>query len=81
MSYVKAQQGASLILSALKEKLKSVVRALAILDRSEYRKGVPLRKLIPTDLLQMMTETYAPELDPEIAAQWYWEGLEDEQDV
>lgn len=80
-SYEKMGKGAKLVLGAMQEKLKSLVRGMAAVDRWEVRQGIPAEDILPGDLLSELRETFAPDLEKETVLRWYRDGLEDEPEA
>ena len=58
--------------------LKSRIKGLALVDREEYRQGVPVSELKPEELLMEYRERYAPQLPVRMLFEWYEEGLKDD---
>ena len=58
--------------------LKSRIKGLALVDREEYRQGVPVSELKPEEILMEYRERYAPQLPVRMLFEWYEEGLKDD---
>lgn len=72
--------GATFARSVSRSVLQSRIKALAFADREEWKRGVPLEKLIPKDLLILLKEQFAPSLPEEKPVMWYKEALEGNDD-
>lgn len=70
------QIGAHVVSEVITGLLKQRVYALAMIDRSEYRKGIAKEDLVPTEILKMLKKKYDPLISDEEVTDWYMQGLE-----
>ena len=73
--------GARMIHAVLDSVLRQRVEFLAMIDREDYKDGISVSELIPTELLDMLKNLYDPELPDETLVEWYVAGLEEERDA
>ncbi|MCR5774932.1 MAG: hypothetical protein K6G42_07600 [Lachnospiraceae bacterium] len=71
-------QSALLVAGVIEDILRSRIRSLAIVDREEYRQGVPASELMPEEILMEYRERYAPQIPVRTLFDWYEEGLKDD---
>lgn len=73
--------GARMTHAVLDSVLRQRVEFLAMIDREDYKNGVSVSDLIPTEVLDMLKNLYDPELPDETLVEWYVAGLEEERDA
>ncbi len=72
--------GARMTHAVLTGLLKERVKFLSDLDRPEYLEGVPINQLIPSEILDMLKDTYDPAISNGTLVKWYIDGLEEQSD-
>ena len=74
-SFRQMNLSAHMINRVMEDMLKSRVKALAQVDREEYRRGVSLEELMPEEIFTIYQNRFAPEFPMETLFDWYKEEL------
>ncbi len=74
-SFRQMKLSAHMIDQVMEDMLRSRVKALAQLDREEYRRGVPVEELMPEEILMIYQNRFAPQFPMETLSDWYKEEL------